>query len=421
MTGRATTLLAAVLGLLGAALATRRAELAWMAAPLLTTLAWALSRAPRGEALRLVGRRRVDRGPDGVLEVTAAVRNAGTATLHLRFEDLAPTAALALRGAPAGRFVLQPGEEAELRYALRAPRGRFAWRGLRVAASDPLGLFAETRDLDVPAELHVLPDAPRLRPLPLRPRRTLPAPGAIPARVGGSGTEFHGIRQYQVGDALRWVDWRRVARHPGELFTKEFEREQIADVGLVLDGRAIPGDGAGPETVFEHGLRATASLASTFLRQGNRVSLLVMGEEEARVYPGAGRVHLREILARLAEARPAGRFASRFGGTLARLFPAGATLFVVSPLTAEDPSLLLRLRSGGRQVVVVSPDPIALHPAAAACDPVGRLAFRAARIERTLALRALAQAGMRVVDWQVDRPLFPLLRSALRPPRGARP
>jgi uncharacterized protein (DUF58 family) len=422
VTGRATTLLAATLALLGLGLALRRAEVTWMAAPLLTALAAALLRAPRRAEVRLEARRRVQRAADGALEVSVAVRNVGARPLHLRLEDLAQVAVPLDRGAAWGRFVVGPGEEAELRYAFRAPRGRFAWSGVRATASDPLGLVAETFALEAAGELHVLPDAPRLRPLALRPGRTLPTPGAIPARVGGGGTEFLGVREYQVGDALRWLDWRRVARHPGELFTKEFERERIADVGLVLDGRDIPRGEGGDGALFEHAVRATASLAATFLRQGNRVSLLVLGEKEARVYPGAGRVHLRQLLARLAEARPATMASLRAGWpTLARLFPAGAVVFAVTPLTAQDPSLLLRLRTGGRRVVVVSPDPIAHCAPAAAGDDVARLARRAARIERQLALRTLAQLRLTVVDWQVDRPLYPLLRGALRPARGGRP
>jgi uncharacterized protein (DUF58 family) len=423
VTARATALMAAALGLLALALATRRAELAWMATPLLTALAWAALRAPRREEAQLEARRLVRRAPGGGIAVTATVRNTSARRLHLRLEELAHPAPPVERGAPAGRFVLGPGEQAALRYAFAAPRGRFAWTGLRAAASDPLGLLEASSVLDAPGALHVLPDAPRLRALALRPGRTLPSPGSIPARVGGSGTELHGVREYRVGDALRRVDWRRVARHPGGLFSKEFEQERIADVGLVLDGRAIPRAGPGALDVFEHGLRATASLASTFVRQGNRVSLLVLGEAEARVFPGAGRVHLRRLLACLAAARPTAfaTAAPRSGGReLARLFPAGAVVFAVTPLTAGDPTLLLRLRAGGRQVVVVSPDPVALGAPALPRDAVAALALRAARIERQLGLRALAQLRMTVVDWQVERPLHPLLREALRPARGGR-
>ena len=36
---------------------------------------------------------------------------------------------------------------------------------------------------------------------------------------------------------LRRLDWRLTARHPRQFFTKEFEQESIADVGLIVDAR----------------------------------------------------------------------------------------------------------------------------------------------------------------------------------------
>ena len=54
---------------------------------------------------------------------------------------------------------------------------------------------------------------------------------------------FWGVREYQMGDSLRHINWkiaaRRMiaARQAQELFTNEFEQERIADVGLILDAR----------------------------------------------------------------------------------------------------------------------------------------------------------------------------------------
>ncbi len=420
MNGKAATLLALVYGVLFAALATRRGEVAWMAAPLLTMLIAGLLRAPRPEAVALSARRRVERDASGGVTVTVAVRNEGPAALHLRLED-APQPPVATQGATAAEDLLPAGQEAVLRYSFRVPRGRFVWAGVRVSASDPLGLSEERLEVAAPGEMHVHPEATRFRPLPLQPGRTLPSPGSIPARVGGGGTEFFGVREYHVGDALRWIDWRLTARHPGQLFTKEFEQEQIADVGLVLDARSIVEGGTDGEDLLEHGVRATASLATTFLRQGNRVSLLVLGETDARVFPGSGRVHLHRILSCLAgiRARPVTALRAT-GHSLARMFPSRSIVVVVSPLLLDDTPLLLRLHAHGRQVVVVSPDPIEFRAAAAPTDPVGRLALRAARVERQLGLRTVAQLRIPVVDWEVTRPLYPLVRAALRPGRGGR-
>jgi uncharacterized protein (DUF58 family) len=413
------TLLSLVYALLGAALATRRGELAWMAAPLLTTLLLGQLRARRAGPARLGAQRRIDRDRTGGIEVSVTVRNQGTSALHLRLDD-APEPRVAIAdGATALEAVLAPGQETTLRYAFRVPRGRFVWKGVRARAGDALGLVEERLVLPAPGEIHVHPEAVRFRPLPLQPGRTLPSPGSIPARVGGSGTEFFGVREYHVGDALRWIDWRLTARHRGQLFTKEFEQEQIADVGLVLDGRTDVQDGVAGESLCEHGIRATASLATTFLRQGNRVGLLVLGETDARVFPGCGRVHRQRILSCLAGVRgQLDALVREPGHSFARMFPANSIVIVLTPLLVDDTALLLRLRAHGRRVVVVSPDPIEFRAASFPRDPLGRLALRAARVERQLGLRAVSRLRIPVVDWRVDRPLYPLVRAALRPSRG---
>ena len=415
MNGKAATLLALAMGLLLAALVTRRGEVAALAAPLLTLLAAGVLRAPAPGGARLRAQRSVQRDGAGGVAVEVVVRNEGDAPVHLRLAD-GPSSA---EGGARTRALLAAGAETTLAYTLRAQRGRFAWGAVAAVVADPLGLVEVPLELPAPGEVHLQPEAARLRPLPLQPGRTLPAPGSVLARVGGSGTDFYGVREYHIGDALRWLDWHSNARHPGRLFTKEFEQEEMADVGVVLEARATAGDRLGNESLFEHTVRAAASLAATSLRQGNRVSLLVLGRTEARVFPGAGRVHLQRILSCLAAARAGpDRALPDPGRSFVRLFPAGSILFVLSPLGADTAPFLLRLHAHGRRVVLVSPDAIDFHAPRVGRDPVSRLALRAARVERRLALAAVAQHHIPVVDWQVSRPLDPLLRAALRPPRG---
>jgi uncharacterized protein (DUF58 family) len=421
VTRRTATLLVLLFGILAAALLTRRGEVAWMALPALGLLAAGLAGAPDARALRLGAERTVERPAGGGVEVRVRVRNEGTAPVHLRLWDGPSPAVATSSGSTSLRTLLRPGEVAVLEYAFRVPRGRFTWRSVAAVASDPLRLVEAALELPAPAELHVHPELKRFHPLPLQPRRTLPSPGSIPARTGGSGTEFWGVREYQLGDPLRRLDWRLAARHPGQLFTREFEQEQLADVGLVLDVRTPAPPRPGEAGLLEHAVGAAASLAEVFLRQGHRVSLLVLGEPEVRVFPGFGRVQLQKILGCLAGARALhGPASAPLGGGIGRLFPARSLLVVLSPLAAADPGMLHRLKGHGRQVVLVSPDPIDFHARPQPRDGLGLLALRAARIERQLGLRAIAQLRVPVVDWRVDEPLYPLVRNALRPARGQR-
>jgi hypothetical protein len=103
-----------------------------------------------------------------------------------------------------------------------------------------------------------------------------------------------------------------------------------------------------------------------------------------------------------------------------RMFPPHALILVISSLTPSDRYLFQRLRAYGYQALLVSPDPIDFAYPALSQDTTDQLAIRAARIERRLRLNAIAQLQIPVVDWQVDQPLFPLVRNALTRSRGQR-
>ena len=47
--------------------------------------------------------------------------------------------------------------------------------------------------------------------------------------------------------------------------------------------------------------------------------------------------------------------------------------------------------------------------------PEAGMAYRAARLERSLLLRDISQMQVRVIDWSVNEPLYPLVRAALNP------
>jgi uncharacterized protein (DUF58 family) len=246
----------------------------------------------------------------------------------------------------------------------------------------------------------------------------------VPARQGGAGVEFFGIREYQPSDALRWINWRASARHPRALFTNEFERERIADVGLILDARqrsdiapnGVVSNGVTPngEALFESAVRATASLADAFLSDGNRVGLLVYGGFLDWTFPGYGRVQRQKILETLARAETGESMVFDSLDYLpTRLFPAKSQIVLISPLCPDDWGYLVRLRARGYQLLVISPDPVSFEARTSGPDPIWELAMRVARLERTLLLRRVRQAGIQVVDWQVDMPFDQVVHGAI--------
>ncbi len=411
--------------LLAAALAARNADIAWMMLPFLAYLGAGIWQTPPLEKLRLTAERSAEEiRLSGIraVRVKVSVRNQAAETVCLCIREQLHAGIKITGGRLSQRAALRSGECAEFSYTFTAARGNYSWETVSAVVGDPLGLMETELPLPASAMIQVQPPINKFKPIPFRPRSTLHAPGSIPARLGGSGTDFFGVRKYQPGDSLRRLDWRQSARHPRQLFTKEFEQEEIAEISLILDARPRTDLRVGAESLFEFCVGATASLAEMFLHQGHRTSLLVFGEPMLHAFPGYGKIQLHRILGCLSRARV--ETAAHKSGLLdfmpIRMFPSHALVIIISSLTSADPSLFRRLRAFGYSVLLISPDPIDFAGPTLKRDAAGRLALRATRLERRLRLNSISELQIPVIDWQVRRPLFPLVRSALTRSSGRR-
>jgi uncharacterized protein (DUF58 family) len=235
--------------------------------------------------------------------------------------------------------------------------------------------------------------------------------------MGGPGTEFFGIREYQAGDPPRWLNWHATARHPSTLFSNEFEQERVTDIGIVLDSRERANVCVAGSSIFEYAALAAAAMADAFLAQGNRVGLLVYGQFLHWTLPGYGKVQRERILRVLAQVQPGTSEAfADLANMPTRLFPVHSQLVIVSPLLADDLDILLKLRARGYNVLVVSPDPVAFEVALLRQRPDIGLAARIVRMERTLLLQRARRAGIQMVDWDVSMPFEQVMASRLSRP-----
>ena len=88
----------------------------------------------------------------------------------------------------------------------------------------------------------------------------------------GGGSEFHALRDFQMGMDRRTIDWKQSARHR-ELLAKEFRTERNHHVMMVLDtGRLMCEPVAGAPRI-DHALNAALLLAYVCLKTGDRVGV----------------------------------------------------------------------------------------------------------------------------------------------------
>jgi len=386
-----------ILGLFLATLLSRNAALAWMTLPFLCYLVAGVLTSPhevRLNASRTVNHFRCEAGTP--ITMTLIIENNGPTVPCLQVHETIEPKVRIMDWFDGRVGSLQGGGKAELQYTFTAPCGEYHWEKVKITVSDPLGLFEIPIELSAEVDVLVLPDRQSINTPGLNPRHTLRAPGLYLSRQPGPGVNFFGVREYHSGDPLRWIHWRLSARHPNKVFSKEFEREEMADIGLILDGNALANLKIGSEGLFEYSIQAAAVLARSILLAGNRLSLLALGKQVVRVFPGAGKHQLEHILNKLAAAEPGENASLNILKYLpVKLFPSHALIIIISPLGASDLPAISRLLANGYQVLVVSPDPIKFTSA----NSHQPLAVRAAIVERVALLWRIRKMGVHVIDW----------------------
>lgn len=357
---------------------------------------------PQLQATRTLSTERAS--PGATIDVCVTVTNHGSRPAPVVIEDVLPAGLERIDGQSSCLDLLAPGATATITYTVRGGRGLHHFNGVQATVSDRLGLSRRTVAVAAPGTILIMPEVVRLTRLGIRPRRTRIFSGTIPARQGGAGVEFFGVREYQAGDPVRWINNRATARFPGSLYVNEFEQERVADIGIILDARRGSDVQGNHHTLFEYSVQAAAAFADALISQGNRVGLLIYGRAIEWTFPGYGKIQREKTLRALAQARTGDRAAlASLADIPTRLFPARSQIILVSPLQPGDAPPILHLRAHGYEVLLISPDPVAFE--AKTLGPVADLAARIARVERQALLQRLSLAGVRIVDWNVELPL----------------
>jgi uncharacterized protein (DUF58 family) len=395
-----------IYGLIILGLASLQRELLALVIPLILYLGAGLLFGPRSIDLTIKRTLSADRVPHGQpVQVKVTITNNGPTLENLLLADLYPQELSVIDGFAETLTRLQSGETIELTYTLNGKRGYYQFGGLQVTASDLLGLFRKQARLAAPGYLFILPEVFRLPNVVVQPRRTRAYPGINRARKGGPGVEFYGVREYQPGDSLRWLNKRASARHEQTLYVNEFEQERAVDIGLIMDARQKTNLNIGGVSLFEHTVQATTTLAETFLSQGNRVGLFIYGGFIDWTFPGSGKIQRERILQALARAKLQNSMVFQKLEMLpTRLFPPRSQLVFISPLRLEDLEELIKVRAHGYPLLVASPDYVSFEEKTLEQTSMMALAARIARLERRQLFRRMREMGIQVFEWQVDTP-----------------
>ena len=120
--------------------------------------------------------------------------------------------------------------------------------------------------------------------------------GAYLSAFKGTGIEFSEVREYQIGDDPRNIDWNVTARmnHP---FVKEFIEERDLTLMIVFDISGSSEFGSVRSLKKDIGIELCASLAMSAMRNNDKVGLMLTTDRvEKYLPPMKGKVHALRII-----------------------------------------------------------------------------------------------------------------------------
>ncbi|MBN4052197.1 DUF58 domain-containing protein [Sphingobacteriaceae bacterium AH-315-L07] len=123
----------------------------------------------------------------------------------------------------------------------------------------------------------------------------------------GRGMSFSEVREYQVGDEIRTIDWNVTARfnHP---YVKIFEEERELTVMLVVDMSASGEFGTAKQLKKELITELCAVLAFSAINNNDKVGVIFFTDKiEKFIPPKKGRSHILRIIRELIDFKPDNR------------------------------------------------------------------------------------------------------------------
>lgn len=103
----------------------------------------------------------------------------------------------------------------------------------------------------------------------------------------GAGSDFHQLREFREGDAIRQIDWKATARYRKPI-SRDYQSERDQNLIFLLDCGRLMRNQDEAISYFDHALNAVLVTSYIALRQGDAVGLMSFAGEERWLSPGKG-------------------------------------------------------------------------------------------------------------------------------------
>jgi len=172
----------------------------------------------------------------------------------------------------------------------------------------------------------------------------------------GRGMEFEEVRQYQVGDDVRTIDWNVSARC-GEPYVKVFKEERELTVMLLVDMSRSQDFGANQQLKRELVAEIGATLAFSAIKNNDKVGLLCFTDVvEKFIPPAKGTGHVLWVIRELLALQPTGSGTS-IGSAVDyfnRVMRRRSVVFLISDFQDQGYETALRICRRRHDLILVS-------------------------------------------------------------------
>ncbi len=172
----------------------------------------------------------------------------------------------------------------------------------------------------------------------------------------GRGMEFEEVREYQIGDEIRTIDWNVTAR-AGEPYVKLFREERELTVVFLVDLSASGAFGSTGQIKNEVAAEICALLAFSAIKNNDKVGLLVFTDQvEMFIPPAKGATHVLRLIRDLLNFTPRQTQTDISAGIdyLARVITKKSVVFMVSDFIGQGFEKPMRILANRHDLISVS-------------------------------------------------------------------
>ncbi len=228
--------------------------------------------------------------------VKIKVENKSRLPLSLKIKDDYPQGFSSSEKEVGGK--VPPHDSLHFRYTSTPfKRGEYTFGKVSARRTSYLGLWVFEHTFNLETQAKVYPNVQMVKKYDILSRKQmLNLLGIKPARIYGRGTEFEMLRDYQIDDEYRSIDWKATSKK-GKPISRVYQVERTRTVLLMVDAGRIMGVHVGNLTKLEHAVNSALLVSFVALRLGERVGLCIFSSDIKEYIPPQGkRSHFNVIV-----------------------------------------------------------------------------------------------------------------------------